>query len=240
MAIKLDTSKFTRNLVKGYKLAPLIERAINESGDLEWKFAFKPKVGDKAFHPSSHCIPSAHELWLEITNQTTRPPLSSSLRKTFAVGHFWHAYLQEICLKADLCDEASIERKFIRQWGDGPFHSAVGSADVAPMRIPGHGEYLVDFKTMGQHDFRINGLPNWCAGKYEAQINIYMDMFDFDQAIILCIQKDSPHDLKEFAFTRNQALIDFVYDKWEYVSRCLRDDKEPDMEVAQIPLKGPV
>jgi hypothetical protein len=120
-----------------------------------------------------------------------------------------------------------------------PYHWVRGSADICPIVIPGHGPYLVDFKTMGSHDFKRTEMPEWAAAKYECQANIYMDLFNMDQALIVCVQKDSPHDLKEFEYERNQPLIDAIYEKWHIVSDCLDQGvAPPEDEHIDLPLQG--
>ncbi|MDB5280877.1 MAG: hypothetical protein JWR61_5832, partial [Ferruginibacter sp.] len=184
---------------------------------------------------------------------------STSLMKAFQVGHFWHAYIQWIVVeKLGFATWDDVEVRGKTGWGEmdqraaptrvgastqffyKPYHWATGSADIAPCRIPVHGDYLVDIKTMGAHDYKQMGLPSWCAAKYEAQINIYMDWFDLEQAIILCVSKDSPHDFKEYNFERNQPLIDAIYGKWKLVGSCLEAGERPpeDYEV-NLPLTGP-
>lgn len=102
-----------------------------------------------------------------------------------------------------------------------PYHWAAGAGDIAPLELPKYGEYLVDFKTMGGRAFKEVGLPTGFAEKYEAQINIYMDLFDLEKALIVGVQKDTPHEFKEIEFVRNQPLIDAIYRKWEFVSECM-------------------
>lgn len=120
-----------------------------------------------------------------------------------------------------------------------PFHWVRGSADICPVNIPVHGEYLVDFKTMNAHDFRQSGPPERYADKWECQLNIYMSLFDMERAIIVGVQKDSPHDLKEFHYERNQPLIDAIYTKWHIVSDCLDEGVPPtDEPEVKLPLRG--
>jgi hypothetical protein len=240
VAIKLKSSPFVKNLIKGHKLANHIDKVIGE-GEFEWSAKFKPKVGDDAFHPSGDCLPSAYALYSKAVDMDEGKPHPASLLKTFTVGHFWHHYIQHIVVeRLAFADWSDIERKAKSRWGDGPFHWASGAADIAPCRIPVHGDYLVDIKTMGSHDFKQSGLPNWCAPKYEAQVNIYMDWFDLEKTIILCVSKDSPHDFKEFEFHRNQPLIDAIYSKWKLVSDCIDQGVAPpeDYEIP-LPLVGP-
>lgn len=186
-----------------------------------------------------------------------REGFSASILKTFQVGHFWHAYLQWIVInQLGFCEAKHIERRGRKAWSrteimanlkgqkssvPKPFHWVTGSADIAPCVIPGHGDYLVDFKTMGAHDFKPMAAPKWAVGKWECQLNIYMDFFDIEKALIVGILKDSPHDFKEFTFHRNQELVDALYSKWKLVSACLDEGIEPpEDEEIELPLRGPV
>lgn len=241
MAIKLDSSKFVRNLVKGHKLAPHLDKSIGE-GEFEWNASFGTKEPDTAFHPSGDCIPSPLALFgmaKKEEGEFKKP--SAALRKTFQVGHFWHAYIQWLVVeRLGFASWEEIELTHETRWADGDYGWARGAADIAPCHIPIHGDYLVDIKTMGAHDFKLQGLPGWCAGKYECQVNIYMDWFDLDKTLILCVSKDSPHDFKEFIFNRNQPLIDAIYDKWKLVKVCLDQDVEPPEDYnIELPLAGP-
>lgn len=262
MAIKLDKSMLAKNLVLNHKLVQHIDRVLGE-GDSTWSAKFEPKVGDDAWHPSGDCVPSPYVLYhkaLDALAGTQVAPHPASLQKTFTVGHFWHHYLQHIIVeRLGFAKPEAIEVRGKREWGpkvekryfsdvhdpvwcteSKPFHWATGSADIAPCSIPVHGDYLVDIKTMGAHDFKPPRLPAWCAEKYECQLNIYMDWFDLDQAIILAVCKDSPHDFKEFHFERNQPLIDAIYFKWQLVSDCLDQGVEPDFAYnVALPIKGP-
>lgn len=248
MAIKLKKDAFVKNLIKGHKLAGHIDKAIGQ-GEFKWTAEFAPKQGDDAWHPSGDCTPAPHALYEKaMVTSTTQP--SIGLRKAFTVGHFWHAYIQHIIVeRLEFSSWDEVERKGIRAWSatltnenkNKPYQWATGFADVAPCHIPVHGDFLVDIKTMGSHDFKQQGLPAWCASKYEAQLNIYMDWFDLERAIILAVSKDSPHEFKEFMFERNQPLIDTIYSKWKLVGDCVEAGIEPDKDYdVPLPIVGPV
>lgn len=245
MAIKLTKHSMARKLVSKTKLAVHIDRAIEQTGDFEWDYKYEPKKGDNAWHPSGDCTLTPRELFDKAIGATESDPIGAGLRKTFQVGHFWHGYLQHIVVELlGYADWDAIERSGQKVWAeeDGKpkaYHWCRGSADIAPVVIPGQGEFLVDFKTMGSFDFKRTTLPDWSAAKYECQMNIYMDFFDLDQAIIVAINKDSPHELKEFIFDRNQQLIDTIYNKWYYVGECLESGKIPDeSEQWELPIRG--
>lgn len=242
--MKID-KRFT-TIAQGNKLVPHLDRCIGE-GDFEWTFDYKPKEGDDAWHPSGDCTPSLNELYLKAKGELVERPISTSLYKTFMVGHFWHAYIQKFVVeKLGFAEQSAIERKgckVLDPCGDGPtaYNWVTGSGDIAPCTIPGHGDYLVDIKTMNGFDFGKSYLPERYADKWECQVNVYMDFFDLEHALILSVQKDSPHEFKEFEFTRNQPLIDALYTKWKLVCQCLHNDVEPPAdEDIELPLSGPI
>ena len=238
VAIKLKKDTFVRNLVKGHKLANHLDAEIGKE-EFEWYATFAVKQGDDAFHPSSDCTPSVYDLYQ--SRATESGGHSTGLRKAFQVGHFWHAYIQWIVVeRLGFATWNEVERRGERRWTEGPYGWATGSADIAPCHIPIAGDYLVDIKTMRSSDFKQPGLPSWCAAKYECQINIYMDWFDLDEAIILCVSKDSPHEFKEFTFRVNPSLIDAIYSKWEIAGDCIRTGTVPpeDYEIP-LPTVGP-
>lgn len=250
MALKLDKSKMVTNLVRRSKFVHHLDRAIGQ-GDFVWNFDYEPKLGDTGWHPSGHCTPTPAELYHMAVNPQPRD-ISVSLFKTFMVGHFWHQYLQWITVEIlDFAKPEAVERRGTKGWGDSvlsgevrhyrDWHYATGSGDLAPIYVPTHGEYLVDFKTMGSHMFKPNVPPGDTIVKWECQANIYMDFFDLERALIVGICKDTPHDFKEFEFRRNQPLVDAIYGKWKLVSACIEEGVEPPIdEEVHLPLEGPV
>lgn len=121
-----------------------------------------------------------------------------------------------------------------------PYHWATGSGDIAPIELPRGWKGIVDFKTMGSGSFKQLALPEMFAAKYECQVNIYMDFFEEEQAMLLCINKDTPHDFKEICFVRNQPLINAIYSKWRFVSECISEGHAPlTVEEVPLPISGP-
>lgn len=254
MTLKLPSSAFTKNLVKRTKLIQHYD-PIWDTWDGPLTFTYSSKEGDDAFHPSGDCTPSSQALCVKATAKMVGKdpdPVKGSLRKAFLVGHFWHQVYQHLTLtKLGFCESASVERTGMTTWGwqDSemsdpnpiplPYHWARGSADIAPCEVPGYGPYLVDFKTMNARDFGKQDPPAWTADKWECQLNIYMDWFKLDRALIIGICKDSPHELKEFEYRLNQPLVKAIYEKWQNVSNCITLDITPDQdEDPPLPLMG--
>lgn len=250
----IDLDRVVRNLGANYKLVPHLDMELAK-GEFEWEFTYKPKEDDDAWHPSGDCTPSLRELYLKAKGQLEERPIGVSLRKTWMVGHFWHQWLQWVVQhKLGFADADGIERRGIKQWSTArwvddsgakmvamkPYHWATGSGDIAPCSIPGHGDYAIDFKTMNARMFATGPTPDYMA-KWECQGNIYLDFFNMDRIIFVGICKDSPHEMKEWEFERNQPLIDAIYNKWKLVSACLDEGVEPpEDEEIHLPLKGPI
>jgi hypothetical protein len=243
MTVKLDTKSFGR-LAKGDRLVPFLEKEIAK-GDFPWTFDYVPKEGDDAWHPSSDCTPTTRRLYDKATGNAPDDHIRGGLRKAFIVGHFWHQYIQDILVRRlEFATPDAIERRASRSWSGGdlhlPYRWVTGSADVAPLSLPDGKEYLLDIKTMNAHDFRGAQAPVRYVDKWECQTNIYMDFFDLDQAIILGVMKDSPHDFREFLFDRNQELVDTIYSKWKLVGKCMDEGIEPpEDDGIDLPLRGP-
>lgn len=255
MTMKFDKSKLVKNLAQGNILAPFLDRAL-ESFDEPWTFDYTEKEKDDAWHPSGDCTPSVTWLYEKAAGLSEPEKITGSLRKSFMVGHYWHQMIQHVILhKLEFCEPEAIERRGSRRWdipgrflrGDEqrdmnvkrqPYHWATGQGDIAPLITP-RWRGVVDIKTMSSHQFKQGKLPDWAISKYTAQLNIYMDFFDEERGMILAVNKDAPHDFKEFMFARDQNLIDAIYSKWKFVSGCLDNDVVPtseDDERFQLPI----
>lgn len=249
---------FRKDLSPKYKLVPKLDKAI-AGFDEPWTFAYEPKEHDLYWHPSGHCTPKPSYLYDMATERLNDghddPEFKKKMAKFGPVGHFWHQFLQHIMVRYEMVSPDAIERQKVKGWQPyeyedctmncvgghsehcnawkfrsyRPFHACIGNADVAPWIHKDH-EYIVDFKTMGSRSFQAITLPEGFAAKYECQMNIYMDLFGYDRALIVAINKDTPHDFKEFEFRRNQPLIDMIYNKWKFVADCLEDQERPDTD----------
>lgn len=240
---KFTLADFRKDLSPKYKLVPKLDKAI-AGFDEEWTFTYEPKEHDLFWHPSGHCMPVAsalYDLAHERLNNGVNEEHERSMRKFGPVGHFWHQFLQHIMWRYEMCDAEAIEHKSWKGWHHhdapyitepalfAPFHACTGSADVAPWTYKEH-DYIIDFKTMGSRSFQRPTLPEGFAAKYTCQMNIYMDFFDYERALIVAINKDTPHDFKEFEFRRDDALVEAIYKKWKFVAEALEANERPDTD----------
>jgi hypothetical protein len=242
---KPDKSKLVKNLAKGNILVPFLDRAF-QTFDGPFTFEYSAKGHDDAWHPSGDCTPSVHSLWLKAKGMSEPWHITGQLRKSFMVGHYWHQLLQHLVVEVlEMAPADAVEASAAKGWGkkvrhyyggsgDGvelwrPYRWVHGSADIAPFE-KGNWKGLIDFKTMSSQQFKQAQVPEWAANKYLCQMNIYMDLFDLDNALIIGINKDAPHDFKEIEYKRDQPLIDAIYAKWHYVGELLDADTEPTSE----------
>lgn len=187
------------------------------------------KPGDDAFHPSGDCYPCAQEIYLRKTGGLPSR-ITGSTQKTFMVGHFWHALLQSVLIEMGFTEERYIEAKVSRHeenWW------ATGSADVLRCEIPGFGPALIDFKTMNDFTFKQPDIDKVLLEKWTLQTNCYLQWSgqeDIKHAIIVGVQKGTPHEFREFIIPRNESLLDDVYKKWDVVAEALRTNTIPHCE----------
>lgn len=186
------------------------------------------KKRDEFFHPSSHCFMPPKDLYLDIKGIATRVKPSAALNRTFHCGHLWHGYLENVLISMRFVQPENVEKRLVveREGLNGPFIAA-GTADLVDVRIPNKGNWLVDIKTMNKGEFEA-GANKYTYMKWEAQVNCYMDWLGVDQAIILAVCKDSPHNMREYKIERSPELLAGIYERWSYTAKCLKEDKLPE------------
>lgn len=194
---------------------------------------FKPDDGD--FHPSGHCFMSARELYfnrLPLRDNAeacvAQREIGATLRRTFDCGHMWHGYLGSILIDMKFVKPENVERHVNYVIGSGCRGS--GTADLVDVSIPNQGTWLVDMKTMNKREFE-QKMPNeHTFKKWEAQVNCYMDWVGAERAMILAIEKDSPHRFREFQIQRKPGLLATIYERWQYVTDAMRERNPPPCE----------
>jgi hypothetical protein len=186
------------------------------------------KQSDGFFHPSSHCFMPPRDLYLDIKGWTSKIKPSAALNRTFHCGHLWHGYLENVLISMGYVKPSNVELKLKveRTGSHGPFIGS-GTADLVDVQIPNKGSWLVDIKTMNKGEFEA-GARKYTYMKWEAQVNCYMDWLGVDQAIILAVCKDSPHNMREYKIEKKPELLKEIYERWSYAAECIREDKMPE------------
>lgn len=234
-------SKFLRKLAKKELLTPHLD-AYFKKAEFPDKFNFEitpNKEPDNNFHPSGDCTPCERSLFAKFTGESSDRGLTASSHKNFMVGHFWHILLQTIITdELKFSEWGDVERKL--KWR-GPNWTVLGSADISHVYLPGHAlPFLVDFKTMNKRVFDEDVVPEYILDKWRHQVNIYMDLTRYvsvsddkpypKQAIIIVIEKDTPHKFKEVVIDYDRDLCDRVYEKWDVVTKAIQKDFPPRCE----------
>lgn len=231
MTVKLKT-KFLNNLRKNEILVPHLMAwfAHGEFPDEIPLHVHMNKEVDDAFHPSSS-TKCARELYAERLGLVEKQKPLAESQLAFMVGHMWHELLQFIVVEGlGFCDWDQIEKEhwLHSETEAGNPYSVRGFIDFARVEIPGKGTYLVDVKTMASRIFSMTELPYDLMQKYTTQVKLYLEMEGLDQAIILCVNKDSPHRFKEVIVQRDPDLVDEVIDRWETVTDSVATETPPE------------
>lgn len=186
------------------------------------------KENDGFFHPSSHCFMPPRELYLQLKGLSSRPKPSAALQRTFHCGHMWHGYLENVLVSMGFVKSENVEKHIVQtKAGSNGLFTVSGTADLVDVEIPNKGKWLVDIKTMNKGEFEA-GANKYTYMKWEAQVNCYMDWLGVDQAIILAVCKDSPHNMREYPIERKPELINEIYERWSYTAKCLKEEKLPE------------
>lgn len=237
----MDPSKLLRTLVKGGGsiLVPHID-AYLERDDFPdtWEIIIPNyKTDDGFYHPSSHAFTDPRWLYYDRVGARSGKPIlpkrqvGAQLQRTFACGHLWHGYIGSMLMDMGFVDPKNVEISYKKEIENEYGVSVIGSGtlDLLDVIVPGHGEWLVDMKTVNSLQFN-NGIADYTMMKWEAQVNLYGDWAGRDKMMILAIEKDSPHRLMEFQIRRNDKLLDDIYTRWIYTELCIQQDDPPECE----------
>lgn len=187
------------------------------------------KEADDAFHPSS-ALKCARELYASLKGDLPHEKHSVDSQKIFQIGHMYHSYLQWLIVEElgfATWDEIEKEYDFHFETLNGSPYRVRGFIDIARCAIPNKGTFLVDVKTMNARIYAQDRPPESTMEKYQAQVKIYLEFEELDNAIILCAEKDSPHRFKEIAVQRDPDFVADVIEKWEIVADALVAGEPP-------------
>lgn len=240
---KLSNS-FTKNLRRDEILVPHLNTWF-QNGVFPDEIPFSVhmnKEKDDAFHPSS-ALKCSQEIFALRRGDLPDEMIASDSQKNFMVGHMYHGLLQWIIVEGlGFAEWDDIEKEFDFKFDTpaGNPYRVRGFLDVAQCTVPNRGEYLVDVKTMNSRIYS-TGLPDSMYAKYSAQVKLYLEFVDLDDAIILCVEKDTPHRFKEILIKRDTAFVEETVVRWESVVDALTSGEVPDCTCSnpsKCPAKG--
>jgi hypothetical protein len=240
-------SSFLKNLKQSGYVAPLLTHYFSAGSfpdEMPLTIGLN-KERDSALHPSSDSLGCARTMY--VRRQAPPERHSGDLQRIFQIGHLYHAWIQHIvCHELELCDPSAVEREFrgtlcgqvadnSLDWRTDPvIQNSIGwmrgFADIVPVEIPGKGNILVDIKTAASFKFKDVPVDDATWEKYHAQCQLYMDWFDTDVAVVLYINKDSPHAFKERVVKRDSKFVDAIYAKWLVVAEAEQAGVAPECD----------
>jgi hypothetical protein len=177
---------------------------------------------DGYFHPSSHAMMGARELYYRFHPDTRdlvlieKRMLQSHM--TLAIGSALHGVLQTQMQMAGLVKPKNIEWEYVNSE-----HNVRGRIDWIVDHPTGQ-EIPVEMKTMNHYKFdkQTEIKPSW-----DAQLSIGLDNFGADFGILLLVETGYPFHMREFRVPRNDQLLSEIYRKFDYVRECIELNTPP-------------
>lgn len=235
------TPNFKRVLdgaASGLVLKPLLHSYLYEARfpdrfDVTFHKAGQPRLPDGWFHPSTHPMMDARQLYHYLTAPESweAERLSYESRMAVTMGSAVHGFI-EACIrhggwmvplegdcpacgrphgiKKGQCDEYGASDPVLRRRGhmDGV------------LDIPGWGRGIFEFKTGGRADFAKDRDLDWLKDShldYYAQVQEYMDISGYDKAIVLFAQVGYPFVLNEFHVPYDAGFAQKIKEKYRQV-----------------------
>jgi hypothetical protein len=235
------TPNFKRVLegaASGLVLKPLLHSYLYEARfpdrfDVTFHKAGKPREPDGWFHPSTHPLMDARQLYYYLTApaQWEAERLSYESRMAVTMGSAVHGFI-EACIRhggwmAPLEGECpachrphGVRKGQCDEYGAAdPVLRRRGHMDGV-LDIPGWGKGIFEFKTGGRADFATDLDLDWFKKRhldYYAQVQEYMDLSGHRQAIVLFAQVGYPFVLNEFQVPYDAAFAARTREKYDLV-----------------------
>ena len=209
-----------------FKIIPFLDKYMMlkpNTGVYEVEDLYKPK--DTYYHPSVDCDKCLRQIFYEKKNPIDEEYEPKSMR-AFKFGHAIHSMVQ-----AWIKDMSTLEGFPKSTYGSevgfcDKVHNVKGSIDdIITFPYAPELDVPLELKTMNSAMFKELTSPK---ATHMEQVRIYLDnpkserMADF--AIILYMQKDYPHEMKEFIVKKTN--VDYIYDRWNTVTEALMFDDE--------------
>ena len=179
-------------------------------------------AGDGRFHPSTHPLMGARELYYRF-HPDTRDLIaqeSPSLQRemTLAMGSALHGVVQAQMQMSGLVRPENIEVEYLNEE-----HNVRGRIDFI-VDHPSGKTLPVEMKTRTHFKFdkQTEILPSW-----DAQLSLALDNTGHDEGILLMVESGWPYKMREFTVKRNDALLEEIYAKFDYVLECIKNNTPP-------------
>lgn len=180
--------------------------------------------GDGRFHPSSHALMGARELYYRfhpdhrdrIIHEQRSPESETTLAMGSALHGIFQAQFQMAGLIADPKDcevEYTIEE-----------HNARGRVDFI-VHHPDGCTYPVELKTINSRSF---SMLTQIRESWDAQLSMGLHGLGYATGILLMVEAGYPYRMKEFLVDRNDRLLSQIFAKFDHVRECIANNTPPE------------
>lgn len=180
--------------------------------------------GDGYFHPSSHGLMGARELYYRF-HPDHRDHIIPEVRgiqseMTLAMGSALHGIIQAQFQMAGLIkDEKDCEVEYIIAE-----HHVRGRVDFL-VHHPDGQTYPVELKTQNSRAFE---LQNEIKPIWDSQLSMGLHGTGYPTGVLLVLESGYPYRMKEFRVNRNDALLSEIFAKFDYVRECIAHNTPPE------------
>jgi hypothetical protein len=180
--------------------------------------------GDGMFHPSTHALMGARELYYRF-HPDHRDKLLHEVRNvqaemTLAMGSALHGIIQTQFQMAGLIrSEEDVEIEYVLDE-----HRVRGRADFR-VHHPDGNVYICELKTQNSRGF---DLQNEIKPSWDAQLSMALHALGQPTGVLLVLESGYPYRMKEYRVNRNDALLSEIFDKFAYVRECIATNTPPE------------
>lgn len=179
-------------------------------------------AGDGYFHPSTHPLMGARELYYRFHPDTrdhiVRERRSLQSHLTLSMGSALHGVIQTQMQMSGLVRPENIEVEYVNHE-----HHIRGRIDFI-VDHPNGSTLPVEMKTINSFAFKRQETikPSW-----DAQLSIALDHLGVDTGILLMVEAGWPYQMREFLVKRNDLLLEEIYTKFAAVREAVKNNVPP-------------
>lgn len=199
----------------------------------EWPEQYNIKVdsspyygrGDGYFHPSSHPLMGERELYYRF-HPDHRDKLVPRRRTTqdlmtLSTGSALHAIVQTQMEMVGLLGPKDVEVDFLIEE-----HHVRGRIDMM-VHHPTGEDLIVEMKTINEFGYRKWDAAGILKPEWDAQLSLQEYAFGKTRGILLMVERGGQFQMREFLHRRNDALLEQIFTKFNYVRECVAKSTPP-------------
>lgn len=191
--------------------------------------------GDGYFHPSSHPLMGARELYYRF-HPDTRDKIIPRRRTlldlmTLSMGSALHAVVQTQMEMVGLLGPDDVEVDFLIK-----DHHVRGRIDMM-VRHPTGEDLIVEMKTINEFGYKKHDASGALKPEWDAQLSLQEYAMGKDRGVLLMVERGGQFQMREFLHHRNDVLLEQIFAKFAHVREsiatntppnhcCLADSKE--------------